>query len=145
MVRDSKNADKDRYKSIWLILIVYILSKYFYGVIIKTAEDVSPLLSLYISMVIVTIVYLFKADLKGLFGGKKKGTAIVFFTRIPNTAGLVLENILIGLNLTMYSLEQPLILAMLLIYSFLRRESTSKVGVISGVVCFLAILAFKLL
>ncbi|MBD5141614.1 MAG: hypothetical protein HDT25_09425, partial [Ruminococcus sp.] len=49
------------------------------------------------------------------------------------------------LNLTMYSLEQPLILAMLLIYSFFRRENTSKVSVISGIVCFAAILAFKLI
>lgn len=145
MVRDAKNTDKNRYKSIWFILILYILSKYFYGVIIKTAVDVSPLLSLYISMVIITVIYPFKADLKGLFGKKRKGTAIVFFTRIPNTAGLILENILIGLNLTMYSLEQPLILAMLLIYSFFRRESTSKVSVISGIVCFAAILAFKLI
>lgn len=145
MVRDSKNTGKNRYKSIWLILILYILSKYFYGVIIKTAVDISPMMSLYISMMIITVIYLFKADLKGIFGDKRKGTAIVFLTRVPNTAGLILENILIGFNLTMYSLEQPLILAMLLIYSFIRRESSSNVSIISGIACFIAILAFKLL
>lgn len=145
MVKNARSTEKDRYKKIWIILIFYILSKYFYGIIIKAGSgSISPLASVYASMVIISAVYLFKSDLKGIFGEKRRGTAIVFFTRIPNTAGLVLENILIGRSLTMYSLEQPLILAMLLIYSFIRRENTSKVSIISGALCLLAIFAFKI-
>lgn len=146
MVRDAKSGDKGRYKDIRLILVIYIFSKYFYGLIIRAGSgSISPVASVYASMVIITAIYLFKAELRGLFGEKRKGTLLVFFIRIPNSAGLVLENILIGTSLTMYSLEQPLILAFLLIYSFLRRESTSKVSILTGVLCLAAIFAFKLL
>ena len=145
MVSDSKNSDKSRYKNIRLILVIYILSKFFYGLIIRAgSSSISPIASVYASMIIITAIYFFKADLRGLFGEKHKGTFLVFFIRIPNTLGLVFENILIGTSLTMYSLEQPLILAFLLVYSFLRRESTSKVSILTGILCLASIFAFKL-
>lgn len=145
MVRGGRNSSKGKYKGIVLLLVLYILSKFFYGLVIRLGSDaVSPTASVYSAMVIIAVIYLFKVNLKELFKDKLKGSGIVFATRIPNIIGLISENTLIGVSLTLYSMEQPLILAMLLAYSFIRRENESKVSLISGAVCLLAILAFRL-
>lgn len=145
MVRDGKNTEQGRYKGIRLLLFLYILSKYFYGLIIKAGGGhISPTAGVYSAMIVITVIYFFRADVPGLVKGKLKGSVIVSLTRIPNIAGLICENILIGTSLTIYSMEQPVILALLLIWSFIRRENTSRISVISGIVCLMAVFAFKL-
>ncbi|MCH5267268.1 MAG: hypothetical protein J1E62_02895 [Lachnospiraceae bacterium] len=145
MVKDGKNEGKNRYKGIGLILILYILSKYFYGIIIKIGSDsISPTISVYAALLVVTVIFWFKVKPAELLKEKRGGTGIVFLTRIPNALGLVCENLLIGISLTMYSMEQPVILALLLFYSFIRRENTSKLSMVSGIICLIAVFAFKL-
>ena len=146
MVKDGKNTGKKRYKGIKILLVLYILSKYFYGLIIKAGSDsISPTAGVYSAMIVITAIYYFKANIHELVKEKRIGSVIVSLTRIPNIVGLICENILIGTSLTMYSMEQPTILAMLLIWSFVRRENTSKISIISGIVCLIAVFAFKLI
>lgn len=145
MVKDGKNTDRTRYQGIRILLVLYILSKYFYGIIIKVGSRyISPTAGVYAAMVLVAVVCFFKADVSGLVKEKHAGSMTVFLTRIPNVVGLVCENLLIGTSLTMYSMVQPTILALLLIWSFIRRENTSRISMIGGTICLIAVFAFRL-
>lgn len=146
MVKDGKSTDQYRYQGIRGLLILYILSKYFYGLIIKAGSSyISPTAGVYAAMVIITAIYFFKADIPGLMKEKRTGSVTIFLTRIPNIVGLVCENLLISTSLTMYSMVQPTILALLLVWSFVQHENTSRISMIGGVICLIAVFSFRLI
>jgi hypothetical protein len=69
---------------------------------------------------------------------------IVFATRLPNIAGLLAENALIGISLTLYSFVQPLILVTLFFISVIKREKFTRKNLAGSLICIAAIFAFEL-
>lgn len=142
---DKTSKTSNKYKGIFIPLALYIVSKYAYGLIIKKgSEFISPNLCVFISLLILTIIFAIKVSPRVLFIEKRKGSLLVFLARIPNTIGLFAENILITVSLTLYSLEQPLILAILFTTSLLRKEKLSKRKIFGNVVCVLGVFVFYL-
>jgi hypothetical protein len=70
---------------------------------------------------------------------------IVFITRLPNIAGLLAENVLIGMSLTLYSFVQPLILVTLFFISVIKRERFTRKNLIGSILCIASIFAFEII
>ena len=64
-------------------------------------------------------------------------------TKIPNVIGLVLENAIAVQSMANYSFIQPMILVVLFFIGIFRKEESSRLGVIGGIVCMAGILGFQ--
>ncbi|CDA72219.1 putative uncharacterized protein [Ruminococcus sp. CAG:579] len=69
---------------------------------------------------------------------------IVFLTRLPNIAGLLAENALIGMSLTLYSFVQPLILVTLFFITIAKRERFTAKNLLGSLMCVGAIAMFQI-
>lgn len=69
---------------------------------------------------------------------------LVILARIPNTAGMIMENAVITISLANYSLIQPMILVALFIIGLIRREAASKENIIGGMLAIAGVLGFQL-
>ena len=69
---------------------------------------------------------------------------LVILARIPNTAGMIMENAVITISLANYSLIQPMILVTLFVIGLIRREAASKENIIGGVLAIAGVLGFQL-
>lgn len=69
----------------------------------------------------------------------------VSLARVPNKVGMLLENAMIKISLTDYSLIQPMILIVLFIISLIRKESRSRLNLLGSVFCTAGIAAFQLI
>lgn len=146
IAKGTSKQQKDKYKGIIIPLILYILSKYLYGFFIRIGSGkISSTLCIYTSMIILTVIYFFILKSKKEISKPDKGTHIVFITRIPNVIGLLSENALIGISLTLYSFAQPLILVILFFIAFFKKESHDKKSFIGSVICTIAVICFKAL
>ena len=74
----------------------------------------------------------------------KKMLGVVFITRLPNIAGLLAENALIGISLTLYSFVQPLILVILFFISVFKKERFTPVNLTGSIICIAAIFVFEI-
>ena len=131
------------YKKLWLPLALYLLSKFGYGLVIRT-------FSVYASSVCILLPALVLAALCTLprvafseYREKKIGTAITIFARIPNAAGMLMENAVIAISLAQYSLIQPMILVTLFVIGFLRKEYGSARNLIGGIICMAGVIGFQ--
>jgi drug/metabolite transporter (DMT)-like permease len=73
----------------------------------------------------------------------KRMLSIIFITRLPNVAGLLAENALIGMSLTLYSFVQPLILVALFFISVIKRERFTRKNLVGSALCIGAIFLFE--
>lgn len=143
-------------------LTLYIISKYAYGLIMRAGEPyLTKNTGLFISMILLTVIMAFVICPKRRGQGSpivrlyserervcglaefKRVLMIVFLTRIPNIAGLLAENALIGISLTLYSFVQPLILVTLFFISVFKREKFTRRNLIGSLMCIAAIFTFQ--
>lgn len=75
----------------------------------------------------------------------KKGLALGALTRIPNTAGLWTEAIAAQHNLLLYSLVQPMQLAILFATALIRREKMGKLRLAGSIVTLVAVTVLTVL
>ena len=143
IVRADK-AEKINYKRIVLPLALYLAAKFGYGLVIRTFSGyASSIMLLLPGMALVALIVLPKVRF-GEFREKPKGTAWVALARIPNTAGMIMENAVIAISLADYSLIQPMILVTLFIIGLMRREACSKENIFGGVLAIAGVLGFQL-
>lgn len=143
IVRSDK-AEKINYRRIVLPLVLYLASKFGYGLVIRTFSGyASSIMLLLPGLVLVALAVLPKVRF-GEFREKPKGTALVTLARIPNAAGMIMENAVITISLANYSLIQPMILVTLFVIGLIRREAVSKENIIGGVLAIAGVLGFQL-
>lgn len=143
IVRSDK-AEKINYRRIILPLVLYLAARFGYGLVIRTfSAYASSIMLLLPGMMLVALAVLPKVRF-GEFREKPKGTALVTLVRIPNAAGMIMENAVITISLANYSLIQPMILVTLFVIGLIRREAVSKENIIGGVLAIAGVLGFQL-
>ena len=137
-------GEKIHYAKIVMPLVAYLASKYAYGLTVSlTQAYISPSYALFFALVILAVALLPAVHPITLFREKTKGALIVALTKIPNVIGLVLENAIAVQSMANYSFIQPMILVALFFIGIFRKEESSRLGVIGGIVCMAGILGFQ--
>lgn len=133
------------YKQIILPLMLYLVSKYGYGLIIRSFSPyASSTMQLLPAMVIISLIMLPRVHIRELIKNNRSGVVKVVLARIPNTLGMLLENAVISISLANYSFIQPMILVTLFIIGLIRREKRSRLNLIGSIICIVGIVAFQL-
>ena len=133
------------YKQIILPLILYLISKYGYGLIIRSFSPyASSTMQLLPAMVIISLIMLPRVHIRELIKNNRSGVVKVVLARIPNTLGMLLENAVISISLANYSFIQPMILVTLFVIGLIRREKRSRLNLIGSIICIVGIVAFQL-
>ena len=120
-----------------LLSIIYIASKFLYGLQMNVLEGTSPVCVLLLVMLGVALLQLPFVKFKTFF--RKKGLALGALTRIPNAAGLWTEAIAAQQNPLLYSLVQPMQLAILFLTALIRREKMEKLRLAGSIVTLVAV------
>lgn len=134
------------YKRIVLPLILYLASKYGYGLTVTAINAdgrISPTMALFFALILLAIVLLPRSGIKELIKEKPKETAIVALAKLPNAFGLLLENAIIAVSMVQYSFIQPLIIIVLFVISLINREKYSKTNFAGSLICIAGILLFQ--
>ena len=126
-----------------LLSIIYIASKFLYGLQMNVLEGTSPVCVLLLVMLGVALLQLPFVKFKTFF--RKKGLALGALTRIPNAAGLWTEAIAAQHNLLLYSLVQPMQLAILFLTALIRREKMGKLRLAGSIVTLVAVTVLTVL
>lgn len=133
------------YKQIILPLVLYLVSKYGYGLIIRSFSPyASSTMQLLPAMVIISLIMLPRVHIRELIKNNRSGVVKVVLARIPNTLGMLLENAIISISLANYSFIQPMILVTLFVIGLIRREKRSRLNLIGSIICIVGIVAFQL-
>lgn len=133
------------YKQIILPLVLYLFSKYGYGLIIRSFSPyASSTMQLLPAMVIISLIMLPRVHIRELIKNNRSGVVKVVLARIPNTLGMLLENAVISISLANYSFIQPMILVTLFVIGLIRREKRSRLNLIGSIICIVGIVAFQL-
>lgn len=120
-----------------LLSLGYIASKFLYGLQMNVLEGTSPVCVLLLVMLGVALLQLPFVKFKTFF--RKKGLALGALTRIPNAAGPWTEAIAAQQNLLLYSLVQPMQLAILFATALIRREKMEKLRLAGSIVTLVAV------
>lgn len=133
------------YKQIILPLVLYLVSKYGYGLIIRSFSPyASSTMQLLPAMVIISLIMLPRVHIRELIKNNRSGVVKVVLARIPNTLGMLLENAVISISLANYPFIQPMILVTLFVIGLIRREKRSRLNLIGSMICIVGIVAFQL-
>ena len=133
------------YKHIILPLVLYLVSKYGYGLVIRSFSPyASSTMQLLPAMVIISLIMLPRVHIRELIKNNRSGVVKVVLARIPNTLGMLLENAVISISLANYSFIQPMILVTLFVIGLIRREKRSRLNLIGSIICIVGIVAFQL-
>lgn len=133
------------YKQIILPLVLYLVSKYGYGLVIRSFSPyASSTMQLLPAMVIISLIMLPRVHIRELIKNNRSGVVKVVLARIPNTLGMLLENAVISISLANYSFIQPMILVTLFVIGLIRREKRSQLNLIGSIICIVGIVAFQL-
>ena len=134
------------YRKIAVPLFLYLAAKYGYGLVIKAFTPyVSPTVQLLPALIIIAAVMLFKINPSEIMKKNRNGAFKVILARIPNAAGMLLENAVIAISLANYSFIQPMILVSLFLIGILRKESHSKLNLMGSVICIVGVVMFQFL
>lgn len=145
LIARSAKDGKVNYKHIIIQLVLYLASKYGYGLVIKTFSSyVSSTMLLLPAMIIISLILLPKVSVKELMSKSRNRVTKVVLARIPNTIGMLLENAVIAISLTNYSYIQPMVLITLFAIGLIRKEKRSPINMIGSIVCVIFVAAFQL-
>ncbi len=144
-IAKSAKEKKVNYSEIIIPLILYLASKFGYGLIIKIFSPyISSTMQLFPAMVLISLILLPKVSFAGLFKKNRSGAVKVILARIPNTVGMLMENAIIAISLVNYSFIQPMVLVSLFVIGIIRREKRSPLNLIGSIICVLGIAGFQL-
>lgn len=144
LIAQQGRKDNINYKKIIIPLAVYLAAKFGYGFVIKTFTPyISSTMQLFWALVVMAVILFPKAKPKEIFKKNSKGTWVVILTKIPNVAGLLLENAVIAVSLANYSFIQPMILIALFVVGLLKRDKYTKLSLAGSIVCIIGIVGFQ--
>ena len=140
----SEKAEKISYRRIALPLMLYLAAKFGYGLTIRSfSAYASPIMLLLPGLVTVALICLPGVCFK-VYAQKPRGTLNVALARIPNAAGMLMENAVIAVSLADYSLIQPMILVTLFVIGLIRREERSAVNLRGGALAAAGVMGFQI-
>ncbi len=140
----SGSGEKKEYRKIALPLVLYLGAKYGYGLVIKAfTAYVSPTVQLVPALMIVAVIMLLRIKPSEIIKKNKQGVRNVVLARIPNTAGMLMENAVIAISLANYSFIQPMILVSLFLIGLIRRESHSRLNLLGSIICVIGVVLFQ--
>ena len=143
-IAKSSKCGSVNYKQIILPLVLYLVSKYGYGLVIRSFSPyASSTMQLLPAMVIISLIMLPRV-IRELIKNNRSGVVKVVLARIPNTLGMLLENAVISISLANYSFIQPMILVTLFVIGLIRKEKRSRLNLIGSIICIVGIVAFQL-
>ena len=135
------------YKKIVVPLILYLLSRYGYGIAVTWINKVGCIssdMALFAALIILAVILFPKSDIISLAKRKPKEVSIVALAKIPNVLGLILENAVIAISLTNDSFIQPMILITILIIGmFQKTERPTGWNLAGSIICAVGILGFQ--
>lgn len=144
-IAKSGRESKIEYRKIALPLILYLAAKYGYGLVIKAFTPyVSSTMQLLPALILIAVIMLFRLKPSDIMKKNKKGALKVILARIPNAAGMLLENAVIAISLANYSFIQPMILVSLFLIGILRREKHSKLNLAGSMICVAGVIMFQI-
>ncbi len=144
-IAKSGREGKIEFRKIVVPLVLYLGAKYGYGLVIKAFSPyISPTMQLFPALVIIAVIMLFMIKPSEIVRKNKKGALKVVLARIPNAAGMLLENAVIAISLANYSFIQPMILVTLFLIGILRKEHHSKLNLIGSIICVIGVIAFQI-
>ena len=144
-IANSAKESKKEYRKICIPLILYLVSKYGYGLIIKSFSPyICSTLQLLPALVIISAILLVKVTPAEIFKKNSQGALKVILARIPNSAGMLMENAVISESLVNYSFIQPLILIVLFIIGLIKKENHSVLNIVGGIICVIGVLTFQI-
>lgn len=144
-IAKSGHENKIQYKLIALPLVLYLGSKYGYGLVIKAFKPyISSTMQLLLALVLIAVIMLFRIKPIETLKKNKKGAKVVILARIPNTVGMLAENAIIAISLANYSFVQPMILVTLFLIGVIRREKHTKLNLIGSLICVVGVVLFNL-
>ena len=126
-----------------LLSLGYIASKFLYGLQMNVLEGTSPVCVLLLVMLGVALLQLPFVKFRTFF--RKKGLVLGALTRIPNAAGLWTEAIAAQQNLLLYTLVQPMQLAILFLTALIRREKMGKLRLAGSFITLVAVTVMTVL
>lgn len=145
LIAKSAKAEKIEYKKIIIPLMLYLISKYGYGLAIKSFSSyISSTMQLFPAMMIISLLMLPKISITAIFRDKKTSALKIVISRIPNTIGMLLENAIIAISLVNYSFIQPMILVFLFGIGLFKKEIHSSMNFFGGIICILGVIGFQL-
>ena len=145
-IAKSGRDGKIEYRKIAVPLVLYLAAKYGYGLVIKAFTPyVSSTMQLLPALVIIAAIMLFKIKPSEIIKKNKRGALKVILARIPNAAGMLLENAVIAISLANYSFIQPMILVSLFLIGIMRKEEHSKLNLIGSMICVAGVVMFQIL
>ena len=148
LIMIAKTGKKNvNYKKIVVPLILYLLSRYGYGIAVTWINKVGCISSdmvLFAALIILAVILFPKSDIISLAKRKPKEVSIVALAKIPNVLGLILENAVIAISLTNDSFIQPMILITILIIGmFQNTERPTGWNLAGSIICAVGILGFQ--
>lgn len=126
-----------------LLSLGYIASKFLYGLQMNVLEGTSPVCVLLLVMLGVALLQLPFVKFRTFF--RKKGLVLGALTRIPNAAGPWTEAIAAQQNLLLYTLVQPMQLAILFLTVLIRREKMGKLRLAGSIITLVAVTVMTVL
>lgn len=126
-----------------LLSLGYIASKFLYGLQMNVLEGTSPVCVLLLVMLGVALLQLPFVKFRTFF--RKKGLVLGALTRIPNAAGLWTEAIAAQQNLLLYTLVQPMQLAILFLTALIRREKMGRLRLAGSIITLVAVTVMTVL
>lgn len=126
-----------------LLSLGYIASKFLYGLQMNVLDGTSPVCVLLLVMLGVALLQLPFVKFRTFF--RKKGLVLGALTRIPNAAGLWTEAIAAQQNLLLYTLVQPMQLAILFLTALIRREKMGKLRLAGSIITLVAVTVMTVL
>lgn len=141
IVFGERRAHKLRYV---LLSLGYIAAKFLYGLQMNVLPaETLPVSVLLLVMLGVALLQFPFVRMKQFF--RKKGLVLGALTRIPNAAGLWTEAIAAQQNLLLYSLVQPMQLALLFAAALIRREKIGRLRLVGSILTLFAVTLLTIL
>ncbi len=142
----SSKENKTDYRRITIPLILYLAAKYGYGLVIKAFTPyISPTMQLLPALIIISVIMLFRIKPSDIIRKNKTGAMKVILARIPNAAGMLMENAVISISLSNYSFIQPMILVTLFVIGLIRKEQRAGLSLFGSIICVVGVVLFQIL
>lgn len=138
-------SKKVNYKRIGLGLFGVVIGKSGYGIVIHELKNTcSSTLTMCIGLALICLIMLFYYNPIEDIKKNPKAIGKLSLIRVINTIGSLVENYVATLSVISYSLIQPLILIVMFIISIIKKDKSSKKGVVGGIMCIIGIVALQL-
>lgn len=145
VIARSEKQVKVHYGKIFLPLTAYLVARFGYGYVVqKGSAYISSTMMLFLALVLLSIVLFPLAKPIATIREKKKASAVVALTKIPNVAGLLGENAIVSASLVNGSFISPMVLVALFFVGIVRGEQSSGWNKVGSIVCAVGIIAFQL-